>query len=343
MTEEKLIAHYMITLVAKIGQRMDHPKEEMTLDEWLVGRRHHHTEYSIPELSRVVERDSIKITVLIPAKEVAKTIAKVLQVTVGPLAIAKIVTDVFVIDVLSKDHTAEVAAANGARILQRNEIAVEMGPSQGKGDGMWRALQKTKGDIVAFLDGDTSDPSPAHLAGILGPLIMDKEIHMVRGCFDRPFTNALGDSVPHEGGRVTEMLARPLLNLHYPELVGFAQPLAGEFAARRSLLEKLPFPVGYGVEIGTLIDSCKSVGLDGLAQVNLGTRQNEHRPLRELTKTAYAVLCALELRRQTKIVDQLYLPWMGEHYSVPVMERPPVAEYRDRSKSSLGTRFLRLT
>jgi len=152
----------------------------------------------------------------------------------------------------------------------------------GKGDALWRALLATTAksddaheEIVAFLDGDTKDPSIAHLIGIIGPLIINDSLQLVKGCFDRPFKSPSGDVQPHNGGRVTELVARPLLNLHFPQLAAFRQPLAGEFAARRVLLERLPFPVGYGIEIGTLIDSFRLVGLDKLAECDLGTRQSK--------------------------------------------------------------------
>ena len=248
---------------------------DFDLQDWLESRRYHHTDFSMPLLASAVKASNLKVIVVIPAREVANTIAGIILETINPLKLAGIVTSVIAIDNKSVDKTGAVAAAHGACVLQRAEIASELGPSQGKGDAMWRALQVTDGDVIAFLDGDTADPSPAHLLGILGPLIMDENIQMVRGCFDRPFKQPNGEYRPHEGGRVTELVARPLLNIHFPQLAGFRQPLAGEFAARRSLLVKLHFPVGYGVEIGTLIDTWRMVGLEGLAEVDLGTRQSE--------------------------------------------------------------------
>ena len=230
----------------------------------------------------MVEAYSLRVAVIIPARDVAQTLAGVLQAAIEPCVRAGVVSSVFAVDADSKDGTATVAARNGATVIQRAHIAPELGPSLGKGDGMWRALQVTDGDIIAFLDGDTSDPNPAHLIGIIGPLILDRQIHMVRGCFDRPFKQPNGEIRPHEGGRVTEIAARPLLNRHFPQLAGFRQPLAGEFAARRCLLEKLNFPVGYGVEIGTLVDTWKLVGLQGLAEVDLGTRQSKSRNIQDM-------------------------------------------------------------
>jgi glucosyl-3-phosphoglycerate synthase len=205
---------------------------------------------------------------------------------------------------------------------------------------MWRALQVTGGEIVCFLDGDTADPAPQHLLGLLGPLLSDPDVQLVKGSFDRPM-QAGAVSLPHEGGRVTELMARPLINLHEPLLAGFSQPLAGEFAGRRDLFEAIPFPVGYGVEIGVLMDAVRLVGLDALAECHLGSRQNRHQPLRALGEMAYAVLAAVEGRlagrsgRSASVpravtTGQYVKPWEdGAVASIPVTERPPIREIRE--------------
>jgi hypothetical protein len=303
---------------------------DLALETWRVRRRHHHREFGVAALAEAVRRTGLRVAVVLPAKEVADTVGRVLEHTVAPLADAGVVADVVVVDAASLDGTAAVAAAHGARVLQQDDLFPEAGPCLGKGDAMWRGLRATDADVVAFLDADTADPSPAHLAGILGPLLLgDERIAMVRGCFDRPRLNADGSRTAHGGGRVTELLARPLLNLHRPLLAGFRQPLAGEFAARRDLLERLPFPAGYGVEIATLVDALDLVGLDGLAEVDLGVRQNRHQPLRDLGPMAFAVLCAMErrLRPGAVIPGSMRLPWEDDlPHPVPVVERPPVAE-----------------
>lgn len=296
---------------------------DLAVESWRTRSRHRHGDFPLASLPRTA-----RVSVVIPAKQVADTIAGVLTRTVGPLLEAGLVDEVVVIDAGSTDGTAAIAAAHGARVVQQDEVRPDVGRCQGKGDAMWRALQVTDGEIVAFLDGDTADPTPAHLAGILGPLLTDDAVAMVRGCFDRPYRGRDGTLEPHAGGRVTELVARPLLNLHLPLLAGFRQPLAGEFAARRSLLARLPFPVGYGVEIATLIDAVRLVGLDAVAEVDLGTRQNRHQPLRDLTPMAYAVLCAVERRlaRGGPIAAALRLPWTDDlAHPVPITERPAVA------------------
>jgi hypothetical protein len=214
---------------------------------------------------------------------------------IAPLERLGLVDELLVVDAASADGTAEIAAARGARVADESALRPELGPALGKGDAMWRGLAATSGDIVAFLDTDTEDFHAGFVTGLLGPLLADPDVAFVKGAFRRPLR--VGDTiVPDGGGRVTELVARPLLNLHVPDLAGFLQPLAGEVAARRGLLERLPFPVGYGVEIAMLIDALRVAGLDALAQVDLGTRQNRHQPLRELSAMALAVIVAAERR-----------------------------------------------
>jgi glucosyl-3-phosphoglycerate synthase len=210
---------------------------------------------------------------------------------------------------------------------------------------MWRALQATGGDVVCFLDGDTRDPRAAHLLGLLGPLLHDPSVALVKGTFHRPLDTG-ASKLAHEGGRVTEIMARPLINLYEPQLAGFSQPLAGEFAARRDLLEEIAFPVGYGVEIAVLIDALRARGLDALAECDLGTRQNRHQPLRALGEMAYAVLAAVERRRPGPLrAPELHeparapgayvRPWEDAAVAaVPIAERPPIRASLARAASA---------
>jgi glucosyl-3-phosphoglycerate synthase len=189
---------------------------------------------------------------------------------------------------------------------------------------------------VAFADTDTEEFGRHFLTGLLGPLICDPAVQLVKGFFRRPFRTE-STLMPHGGGRVTELMARPLLNLHAPELAVFDQPLAGETAARRALLEQLPFSAGYGVEIAMLIDAWRLAGLDGLAQVDLGVRQNRHQPLRELSAMAYAILVAAQTRflgsdfADAHACGSISLPALDgaeamESRRVTVEERPPLAQ-----------------
>ncbi len=260
---------------------------------WYARRRYRSEDYP-PQLLAECKGERT-VTVIVPTRECAATIGGVLEDSVGPLAERGLVDELVVVDAGSVDGTAAVARRAGARVLLQDELEGQLGPALGKGDAMWRALRATGGEIVCFLDGDTADPTPRHLQGLLGPLLADESLALVKGAFDRPL-DADGVKFPHEGGRVTELMARPLLNLYEPLLAGFAQPLAGEFSARRALLERCAFPVGYGVEIAVLIDALRARGLDALAECQLGTRQNRHQSLRALGEMAYAVLAAVERR-----------------------------------------------
>jgi glucosyl-3-phosphoglycerate synthase len=221
------------------------------------------------------------------------------QATVGPIVAAirrdlvervRLVDELVLMDSGSTDATATIAAAAGARVVHREQVLPEFEPLPGKGEVLWRSLAATTGDVIVFVDSDLRQFTPAYVVGLLGPLLADPGVHLVKACYDRPLLvrrgiGALSERVgarvsgPRSaggGGRVTELVARPLLNLHWPQLAGFAQPLSGEYAARRDLLEQLPFPTGYGVEIGLLIDALGVVGLDGLAQVDLRRRRHRH-------------------------------------------------------------------
>jgi glucosyl-3-phosphoglycerate synthase len=298
-------------------------------------------------LERLLAAKRSSIAVVLPAREVAATIGAIAE-CVAELRAAGLIDEALVIDSASADGTAEIAAGAGMTVVQEDAVAPECGPAQGKGDAMWRALQLVGSDIVAYLDADTESFYAGFLTGLLGPLICDPEIKFVKGCFERPFRDDAqsGSSArAGEGGRVTELLARPLLNLHAPELAVFDQPLAGEVAARRELLVRLPFSVGYGVEIAMLIDAWRAVGLAGLAQVHLGVRQNAHQSLRELSAMAYAVLVAASTRflgpefTDTHASGSIALPPQAldapmELRKVPIEERPPLRPYARATESS---------
>jgi glycosyltransferase involved in cell wall biosynthesis len=302
---------------------------DLALGDWLSRRRFCARSFSPAALATL--KAGTRVTVIIPVKECAATIAGVVCRTVGPAVSGGLVDDVVIVDAASVDGTAEIARAAGARVIQQDAVATELGPALGKGDAMWRALLVTDGDIVCFLDGDTRDPDPAHLLGLLGPLLTDPAIRFVKGAFARPFDTGAG-LLADEGGRVTELMARPLLNLWEPRLAGFAQPLAGEFAGRRELLESLAFPVGYGVEIATLIDACRQEGLDALAECALGARQNRHQSLSALGDMAFAVLATVERRirgpRDPGAVVEVGRGPTGA--TIALDERPPAAAYLRR-------------
>jgi glucosyl-3-phosphoglycerate synthase len=309
---------------------------DIAVSTWAQRRRYDFADFPIDRL--IAAKGDSSVNVIVPAKQCAATIGGVLRNTVGPLVGAGVVDDVVVIDAASADGTEAAARSCGARVLQEDDLLTEHGAALGKGDAMWRGLHATDGEIVCFLDGDTTAPDPRHLQGLLGPLLTDPSVSLVKGAFDRPLR--VGNTeMPHEGGRVNELMARPLLNLHEPRLAGFAQPLAGEFAGRRSLLESIPFASGHGVEIGVLIDALRACGLDALAECRLGIRHNRHQPLRALGEMSYAVLAAVENRLgdRPRVVWGRYLqPWRDDSIAeVPVGERPPLSSLRSSRSPGL--------
>ena len=298
---------------------------DLAVSTWAARRRYTADAFPAELLRR--HKGSTTVGVVIPTKECADTVRGVIAATVEPLREAGVVDDVLVVDAASADGTARIAREAGARVIDQDELLPDHGPALGKGDAMWRALHATSTDIVCFLDGDTGNPHPHHLQGLIGPLLADDTLQLVKGAFDRPLL-AGGVTLADEGGRVTELMARPVLNLHEPRLAGFAQPLAGEFAGRRDLLESIPFPVGYGVEVAVLIDALRRHGLDALAECHLGQRQNRHQPLRVLGEMAYAVLAAVERRigePRSAIGGHYLRPWEDcAVVQVAVAERPPL-------------------
>ncbi len=330
-----------VTTSARVdGRASQGLSADLAVGRWCAGRRFGVSEFSVEGVRAV--KGSARVVVIVPVKECAGTIGGVLEVSVAPLVAGGLVDEVVVVDAGSVDGSAAVAAGCGARVVQQDELCVGLGPALGKGDAMWRGLQACGGDVVCFLDGDTRDPCSDHLLGLVGPLLRDGSVGLVKGAFERALDTGV-ERLAFEGGRVTELMARPAINLFEPLLAGFSQPLAGEFAARRGLLEGVWFPVGYGVEIAVLIDVLRVCGLDGLAECHVGSRQNRHQSLRALGEMAYAVLAAIEARRVggsgaggvggSRVVPSgRYLrPWDGQHAAVPILERPPIRDWTART------------
>jgi glucosyl-3-phosphoglycerate synthase len=266
----------------------------MTVWEWFEQRSFHHRDFhDLAVTGGWAERPST--TLILPARNVAGTIGAILTVVADLRARTGLPDQVIVVDADSPDGTADIARAHGAEVYSENELIPAYGPAQGKGDAMWRSLSVARGDIIMFADADTTDFREHYVYGTLGPLLADPAIQFCKAAYRRPFTQG-EKSVADGGGRVTELMAKPLLNLFYPELAGFVQPLAGEFAARRELFNKVPFFTGYGVEIGMMIDVFTEVGLAGMGQVDLGTRQNRHQPLANLTRMSSVVLRTVAMR-----------------------------------------------
>ncbi len=297
---------------------------------WQRSRTFHHSAFPA---RRLASGRGETVSVCLPARNEERTIGAILRALM-PLRELGAIDQIVVVDA-STDATGEIARSLGAEVHDQSQLRPELGPVLGKGDAMWRALEVLTGDVICFLDAD-SEHFGAHFAcGLLGPLLQSAEISFVKGLYRRPFR--IGETtLPDGGGRVTELTARPLLSLFYPELAAVRQPLAGEVAARRELLERLPFVTGYGVDIALLIDAYGAVGLDGLAQVDLDVRQNAHQPLRDLGPMAFAVLHAVSVRlqREGRLAGPLSHAFLGQDdEDLPVLahepvERPPLSQLR---------------
>jgi glucosyl-3-phosphoglycerate synthase len=291
---------------------------------WFAERTWQSPQWTVSELSRA--KGSRTVSVVLPALDEEATVGGVVA-SVRPL-LGGLVDELVVVDSGSTDATVAVAAAAGARVVRAAEVLTELEPLPGKGEVLWRSLAATTGELVVFLDSDLVGPDPGFVPALLGPLLAEPEVHLVKGFYRRPLAGA-GDG----GGRVTELMARPLLAALRPELSGVIQPLAGAYAGRRELLESVPFAAGYGVEIGLLLDAHALLGLAGLAQVNLGVREHRNRPLVELGRMASQVLATALARCDvqaggaalTQFV-QVDAEWVPDTSTVRAADRPPMRD-----------------
>lgn len=309
---------------------------DLRVSEWTDRRSWDGASFSVDVLL-AAKRGAISL--ILPAREVGGTIARTID-EVEPLLCAGLLDEVIVVDAASEDGTAQVARGRGATVLDESELLPEFGPCRGKGDAMWRGVSAARGDLIVFCDADSANFHRGFVLGLLGPILTQPGVRLVKGAFDRPLRLTDRD-LPDEGGRVTELVARPLLNLHFYELAGLDQPLAGEIAIDRSLFEQLHVPVGYGVEIAMLIDCLRIAGLDAIAQSSLGTRHNRHQPLRALGQMSYEVLVAATSR-----VDGARPPSPGpllvpgatrQKLSPRCEERPPLTSLGAGERALVGS------
>jgi glucosyl-3-phosphoglycerate synthase len=283
-------------------------------------RTSHHTDHDRDALVARKRAGGITASLVLPARDEEATVGRVLEAYL-PLRDAGLLDEVVVVDSLSSDATAVVARAAGATVVSSAE--------RGKGEAMWRGVRASTGDLVVFADADVLDAGPHYVVGLLGPLLDDPAVHLVKGFYQRPIV-AVDGTVEEHGGRVTELVARPLLSLLRPELARLVQPLAGEYAARRSLLEAVPFPTGYGVEIALLLDAFARHGADGIAQVDLGRRTHSRQSQQQLGVMAAEVMAAA-LRRlgldPAGAVMHQFTPEAHTPLDTPLRteERPPIA------------------
>jgi glucosyl-3-phosphoglycerate synthase len=251
---------------------------------WFARRTSGWSDWPAERLARA--KGDTRVSVVLPALDEEPTVGEIVAGVRELAAATGLVDEVVVVDSGSVDRTAEVAAAAGATVYHRDDILPGYGSAPGKGEVLWKALAVTTGDVLVYVDADLTDFRPHFVTGLLGPLLTDPGVAMVKAFYDRPLLDVSAGG----GGRVTELMARPLLNAYFPELAGVVQPLAGEYAARRGLLEALPFAAGYGVETGLLIDAVAALGLDAVAQVDLGQRTHGHQDTAALGRMAATIL-----------------------------------------------------
>lgn len=310
------------------------------LADWFARRTFTADDLDLADLAARKRARGLSISLVLPARNEHETIRGVVEA--GITLSGDLIDEVVVLDGASTDGTAELAAAAGATVHQDSGILTQFGRALGKGDALWRSLTVTSGDIVAFVDTDIRNPDPRFVWGIVAPLLLDDDIGFVKGFYDRPLEVA-GVLQPSGGGRVTELTARPLLNLFWPALAGMVQPLSGEYAGRRDLLERVPFFTGYGVELGLLIDIAERHGADAIAQVDIGKRVHRNQPLISLSRMSFAI-AHVALQRLSEAGRAQFGETLGTRYvqfqrdergriavqprDVVDIERPPIRDMR---------------
>ena len=301
--------------------------------DWFARRSYEHDLFA--DVARLAARKrelGAAVSVVLPCREVAGTIGAIADEIHALNEQALLVDELIAVDAGSRDGTAEVAERHGATVYQENELLPEMGPAAGKGDAMWRSLSVTRGDVVVFLDADTTNFERHFVSGMLGPLLTEPQVRFAKATYHRPLIGPTAD-VLDDAGRVTELTAKPLLRIFFPALSGFGQPLAGEIAADRRLLSELRFLTGYAVETAMLIDVMRAVGLDAMAQVGLGARHNRSKTLRELGAMSYSVARAVvERAGAVDGLEESYLRAVCtpggtrlDEEPLALVERPPIA------------------
>ncbi len=310
------------------------------VDRWFAENTFHSSEFSdLRALMVLKERQGVTISVGLPALNEGKTVGHVIDTIKSALMDEiPLIDEIVLIDSDSTDDTVQIAESRGIPVYRHSEIlADEVGTQRGKGEALWKSLHVLKGDLIAWIDTDITNIHPRFIYGLLGPLLKRPNIQYVKGFYQRPIK--VGDTLQaYGGGRVTELVARPLLNLFYPELSGIIQPLSGEYAGRRSALETLPFFSGYGVETGMLIDIHNYGGLECIAQSDLEQRVHHNQPLVGLSKMSFAILqvfiSRLETRYDVRLLEHAnrtmkLIAYEPDRFALDVeaitdLERPPM-------------------
>lgn len=268
------------------------------ISDWFGRHTHQWCDWPVEDLLDAKKRTGLRISLVIPARNEAETVADIVRRVHHDLVEEiGIVDEIVVIDSDSTDDTAAQARDGGATVHSAVDIRPDLGAGRGKGEAMWKSLFVTTGDVLVFMDADLIEWDTHFVLGLLGPLLMDADVQLVKAFYDRPLVKDGKEAAAADGGgRVTQLVARPLLALRWPELGQLIQPLAGEWAIRRSLFERLSVPVGYGVELGAVIDTYRLEGLDAIAQVDLGRRAHSHQTLRALGGMAVEIMAVADRR-----------------------------------------------
>lgn len=317
------------------------------IKNWINKNTYHHSQFwDLKKLVEQKEKKDLTISLCLPTLNEEKTIGKEVIIFKSELVDRyPLLDEIAVIDSGSEDQTREIAANFGADVYLADDILPHLEKKKGKGENLWKAIYQLEGDIIVYVDADISNIHPRFVYGLVAPLIYRNEVQYVKAFYDRPL--AVSDSVrPSGGGRVTEILIRPLFSLYFPELTGIIQPLSGEYAVRREVLENINFPIGYGVETSHLIDVYTQYGLEAFAQTDLDQRIHENKPTRALGKMAFGILQTFIKRaksldifkeiadyktilRQTQAKDEIY-----EQAELEIVEeeRPPMIEIEEYRK-----------
>ena len=320
----------------------------MNINHWLKHHTFHHSEFSdLQKLVREKEKKGLKISLCIPTLNEEKTIGKEVIIFKSELMHRYPLLDEFaVIDSGSTDKTLDIAATFGADVYSSKDILKDLGEKKGKGENLWKAIYQLTGDIIIYIDADIKNIHPRFVYGLIAPLIHHPNIQYVKAFYDRPLASSQGIR-PSGGGRVTEILIRPLFSLFFPELTAIIQPLSGEYAVRRQVLEKIPFPIGYGVETSHLIDVYHRWGMDAFAQTDLDRRVHRNQATRSLGKMAFGILQtflsrieSLEILKQLPDLSTTLRQFQVKNnlfeevtYDINEVERPPmeqVPQYREK-------------
>lgn len=317
------------------------------IKNWINNNTYHHSQFwDLKKLVEKKEEQDLTISLCLPTLNEEKTIGKEVIIFKSELMDRyPLLDEIAVIDSGSEDNTRDIARNFGADVYLSDKILPDVPKKKGKGENLWKAIYQLKGDIIVYVDADISNIHPRFVYGLVAPLIYREEIKYVKAFYDRPLAVS-GNVRASGGGRVTEILIRPLFSLYFPELTGIIQPLSGEYAVRRDVLENINFPIGYGVETSHLIDVYIKYGLKAFAQTDLDQRVHENKPTRALGKMAFGILQTFVKRakalgvidegreyetilRQTQAIDNIY-----EQVELEIIEeeRPPMIEIEEYRK-----------